>query len=261
MIGLARTPRRHEKPQGCRGRWWRHPGWKRRGTRVGMAQRHRHWFRAPARCRPEVGVPSRPRDSAPGGGTRFRAPPPEQTPVSAYHPCSGTRNRNRDTDRIRILKEPNPPRNSCISTDSARFRAESHRFPALCPKSAELLFRSDPAAGIGVITQAPALSPKLGTVPARALGEPSGRRSISERENNKWQRTSGSLPAISGESVKGGNPLSQSITTNRNSPPRGAQGSCDCRREAPGGPKGGSPAIHADDTPPTKPSPLPDRST
>ena len=48
---------------------------------------------------------------------------------------------------------------------------------------------------------------------------------------NKWQRTFGSLPAISGESVKGGYPLSQSVTTNRNSPPRaasGAQGSFDC---------------------------------
>ena len=28
---------------------------------LGMAQRHRRWFRAPARCRPEAGVPSRPR--------------------------------------------------------------------------------------------------------------------------------------------------------------------------------------------------------
>ena len=82
---------------------------------------------------------------------------------------------------------------------------------------------------------------------------------ISNGGRNKRQRTSGSLPAISGESVKGGYPLSpsergesraqtperkrlgsglprpqllltrQSTTTNRNSPPRasGAQGSFD----------------------------------
>ena len=46
-----------------------------------------------------------------------------------------------------------------------------------------------------------------------------------------------SLPSISGESVKGGYPLSPSTMTNRNLPPRacGAQGSFDFRREAPGG--------------------------
>ena len=45
-----------------------------------------------------------------------------------------------------------------------------------------------------------------------------------------------------GESVKGGPPpLHKSTMTNRNSPPRaaGAQGSFDCRREAPGGPRTG----------------------
>ena len=45
-----------------------------------------------------------------------------------------------------------------------------------------------------------------------------------------------------GESVKGGNPpCHKSTMTNRNSPPRaaGAQGSFDCRREAPGGPRTG----------------------
>ena len=55
------------------------------------------------------------------------------------------------------------------------------------------------------------------------------------------QNTNGSelcsLPSISGESVKGGYPLSQSVMTNRNLPPRadGAQGSFDSRRGAPGG--------------------------
>ena len=34
------------------------------GTDVGIACRDRRWFRAPARCRPEVGVPSRPRASS-----------------------------------------------------------------------------------------------------------------------------------------------------------------------------------------------------
>ena len=85
----------------------------------------------------------------------------------------------------------------------------------------------------------------LQAVPAILLGrryagpQPShqNRRRTADRAKNKWQRTSGSLRAISGESVKGGYPLSQSVTTNRNSPPRaeGAQGSSDCRREAPGG--------------------------
>ena len=72
---------------------------------------------------------------------------------------------------------------------------------------------------------------------------------------NKWQRTGGSLPAISGESVKGGAPLSQSTTTTRNSPPRaasGAQGSCECRREAPGGSEGGLTSKHTYDEPPAR---------
>ena len=49
-------------------------------------------------------------------------------------------------------------------------------------------------------------------------------------------------PRDRGESVKGGNPpCHKSTMTNRNSPPRaaGAQGSFDCRREAPGGPRTG----------------------
>ena len=75
----------------------------RRGTHSDRAHHHRRWFRAPARCRPEAGVPSRPRafaqlgvrgfDRLPAvdagrrpalqavpafcsvGGTRFRPPP------------------------------------------------------------------------------------------------------------------------------------------------------------------------------------------
>ena len=50
-------------------------------------------------------------------------------------------------------------------------------------------------------------------------------------------------PRDRGESVKGGlpPPFHKSTMTNRNSPPRaaGAQGSFDCRREAPGGPRTG----------------------
>ena len=50
-------------------------------------------------------------------------------------------------------------------------------------------------------------------------------------------------PRDRGESVKGGHPppFHKSTMTNRNSPPRaaGAQGSFDCRREAPGGPRTG----------------------
>ena len=78
----------------------------------------------------------------------------------------------------------------------------------------------------------------------------------SERVKNKWQRTSGSLPAISGESVKGGIlPFHKTVMTNRNSPPRaeGAQGSFDCRREAPGGPRTG-PQIQAE----LRPKAIPD---
>ena len=63
------------------------------------------------------------------------------------------------------------------------------------------------------------------------------RRYAAEREKRTGSELR-SLPSISGESVKGGYPLSQSIMTNRNLPPRacGAQGSFDFRREAPGGP-------------------------
>ena len=35
----------------------RHPGLERCGAQVGMLQRHRRWFRAPARCRSETGAP------------------------------------------------------------------------------------------------------------------------------------------------------------------------------------------------------------
>ena len=63
------------------------------------------------------------------------------------------------------------------------------------------------------------------------------RRYAAEREKRNGSELR-SLPSISGESVKGGYPLSQSVMTNRNLPPRacGAQGSFDFRREAPGGP-------------------------
>ena len=63
----------------------------------------------------------------------------------------------------------------------------------------------------------------------------SGAMPTAEKANGSELR---SLPSISGESVKGGPPLSQSVMTNRNLPPRacGAQGSFDFRREAPGGP-------------------------
>ena len=67
-------------------------------------------------------------------------------------------------------------------------------------------------------------------------GAAMGLVSLNERKT-KWQRTSGSLPAISGESVKGGYPLSQKgndkseLAEARLS----ARGSFDLRREAPGG--------------------------
>ena len=62
------------------------------------------------------------------------------------------------------------------------------------------------------------------------------RRYAAEREKRTGSELC-SLPSISGESVKGGYPLSQSVMTNRNLPPRadGAQGSFDSRRGAPGG--------------------------
>ena len=57
------------------------------------------------------------------------------------------------------------------------------------------------------------------------------------REKNKRQRTPFAAGEFGGKCERGDSPLSQSVTTNRNSPPRavGAQGSFDCRREAPGG--------------------------
>ena len=41
------------------------------GSHGGEAQRHRRWFRAPARCRPEVGVPSRLRACSQSAGRGF----------------------------------------------------------------------------------------------------------------------------------------------------------------------------------------------
>ena len=64
-------------------------------------------------------------------------------------------------------------------------------------------------------------------------------------------------PRDRGESVKGGNPpCHKSTMTNRNSPPRaaGAQGSFDCRREAPGGPRTG-PQLQAE----LRPKAIPDQ--
>ena len=59
--------------RGARVPWWRHPGWERRGIHVGTGWRHQRWFRAPARCRPEVGSPGRPRASARSARRRFAA--------------------------------------------------------------------------------------------------------------------------------------------------------------------------------------------
>ena len=72
-----------------------------------------------------------------------------------------------------------------------------------------------------------------------------------QRAKNKWPRTEGSLPAISGESVKAGYPLSQSTTTNRNSPKRAParEGVAIARREAPGGSEGGLTPKHTHDEP------------
>ena len=65
-------------------------------------------------------------------------------------------------------------------------------------------------------------------------------------------------PRDRGESVKGGPPppFHKSTMTNRNSPPRaaGAQGSFDCRREAPGGPRTG-PQLQAE----LRPKAIPDQ--
>ena len=61
------------------------------------------------------------------------------------------------------------------------------------------------------------------------------------RAKNKWQRTLFAGRGFGGKCERGDSPLSQSVTTNRNSPQCacGAQGSFDCRREAPGGSEGG----------------------
>ena len=68
-------------------------------------------------------------------------------------------------------------------------------------------------------------------------------RHLAERAKNNGGEPSVRCPRDRGESVKGGPPppFHKSTMTNRNSPPRaaGAQGSFDCRREAPGGPRTG----------------------
>ena len=68
-----------------------------------------------------------------------------------------------------------------------------------------------------------------------------GRRLATREKNNGSELRS--LPAFSGECVKGGIlPFHKTVTTNRNSPKRaeGARGSCDSRREAPGGSRAGA---------------------
>ena len=91
------------------------------------------------------------------------------------------------------------------------------------------------------------LSPLPAMCPPPGPGSPVGdRRAVpalhawwrtAECEKNKWQRTLFAARDFGGKCERGILPFHKSTMTNRNSPPRaeGAQGSFDCRREAPGG--------------------------
>ena len=111
-------------------------------------------------------------------------------------------------------------------------------------------------------------------VPALFLGQqdavsrPSRERAAycRARGKNKWQRTGGSLPAISGESVKGGYPLSQKqqrrIGTRRRAPPAARKGVSIPGAKRRAVRKGGSPPnTPTTNHPPESGAPLPDRST
>ena len=150
-------------------------------------------------CRPEVGVPVRTAPSRTGWGLRRRGPP------------------GRCADRRSAFPEPSPRFNADrrYAVRSSEIRGAQRcwcgfRAPARCRSETGAPCPRDSARG-GVLTSAKTMAANF----------------------VRCQRDRG-------ESVKGGlpPPFHESTMTNRNSPPRaeGAQGSFDCRREAPGGP-------------------------
>ena len=112
--------------------------------------------------------------------------------------------------------------------------------------------------GGGVVGAGFALPRDAGRRPALQACTPPGVGGAWPSAQKTMAANSVRCPRDRGESVKGGPPppFHKSTMTNRNSPPRaaGAQGSFDCRREAPGGPRTG-PQLQAE----LRPKAIPDQ--
>ena len=100
----------------------------RRGTHSDRAHHHRRWFRAPARCRPEAGVPSRPRAFAQLGVRGFDRLPavdagrrPALQAVPAFCSVGGTRFRPPSGGRCRSETGAPPSARFC-AVGGTRFR-------------------------------------------------------------------------------------------------------------------------------------------
>ena len=91
------------------------PVMKKRGPHPGMAQRHRRWFRAPARCRPEAGVPSRPRAFSRSARRALRPSGP-RAGLKTGVPLPAVSSRR------------SAPRHGCIFTATGALRRSSLRF-------------------------------------------------------------------------------------------------------------------------------------
>ena len=216
-----------------------------------MAQCHRRWFRAPARCRPEAYTlwtsfsgPSGVRGTEGPYFTNLLADPPGAT------------------NRRHVFRTPTP---DCASTDLGR--DGTHRRRAAPSSSQYRPRRSKPSprffavgdarsrcasrSGAGVNAPTGLSASPRGAAFSQQLAK--GRRSRAYAPSSvdgAWPSAqklmaanSVRCPQVRGESVKGGlsPPFHKKVTTNRNSPPRaaGAQGSFDCRRAAPGASRGG----------------------
>ena len=185
-------------------------------------------------CRPEVGVPWRPVPSA---------------RMAVSLPCGVMRGEQRCAARW--------PAASCADRRSAfpGGRCPPHEWRCLHPAASCRGSSDAPPAGLR-----PAVPGPIGRTAQRsafqAVPALFWRGGVLPSAQKTMAANSVRCLRDRGESVKGGPPFHKSTMTNRNSPPRaaGAQGSFDCRREAPGGPRTG-PQLQAE----LRPKAIPDQ--
>ena len=169
------------------------------GRRPALLGRRR-WggLRAPARCRSETGAPW-------GGvvGAGFALPRDAgRRPALLGRRCWGG-----FRAPARCRSETGAPRGGVVGAGFALTR-DAGRRPALLGRRRWGGFRA-PArcrseTGAPCVVGAGFALPRDAGLKTGAPGRPCDSTRTSERAKNKWQRTSGSLPAISGECVKGG---------------------------------------------------------